>query len=78
MMKISAKIEFKYNNAEYAEVAFESLHPDNEGYIKSHVEAASLICTMAGDSIGSLLATADDLIFCEIMVEKIAELTLRS
>jgi len=77
-MRIKAKIEFQYIKPEYAETAFESLHPDNMGYIDSHVENDSLICFIEGDSIGRLLATADDLIFCEIMVEKIAELTLKS
>jgi hypothetical protein len=74
-MKISAKIEFIYINPKYAEAAYESLHPDNVGYIKSYVEHESMICCIDGDSIGRLLATADDLIFCETMVEKIAELT---
>jgi hypothetical protein len=77
-MRINAKIEFKYIKPEYAETAFESLLPDNAGYIKSHVENDSLICFIDGDSIGRLLSTADDLIFCETMVEKIAELTLKS
>ncbi|ADZ08629.1 hypothetical protein Metbo_0377 [Methanobacterium lacus] len=74
-MKITAKIEFRYINPEYAEAAYESLHPDNVGYIESYVENESMICCIEGDSVGRLLATADDLIFCETMVEKIAELT---
>lgn len=74
-MRISTKIEFKYINSEYAKTAFESLHPDNMGYIYSFVKDRSLICCIEGDSIGRLLATADDLIFCETMIEKIAELT---
>ena len=77
-MRIKAKIEFKYTKPEYAEISFESLLPDNVGYITSHVEADSLICFIDGNSIGRLLSTADDLIFCETMVEKIAELTLES
>lgn len=77
-MKISAKIEFMYISPKYAEAAYKSLHPDNVGYIKSYVENESMICCIEGDSIGRLLATADDLIFCETMVEKIAELTNKS
>jgi hypothetical protein len=77
-MKIKAKIEFNYVNHECAKVAFESLHPDNVGYIHSFVENESLISCIECDSIGRLLATADDLIFCETMVERIAELTLKS
>lgn len=75
-MRIKAKITFKYIKPEYAETAYESLHPDNVGYISSHVENNSLICCIDGDSVGRLLATADDLIFCETMVEKIAKLTI--
>jgi hypothetical protein len=75
-MKISAKIKFKYNSSEDAEISFKSLEPDNVGYIKSYTDDNYLICSLNGDSIGRILATADDLVFCEMMVEKISELTL--
>jgi len=73
-MKIDAKIKFRYKTAEYADIAFKSLKPDNIGYIKSSVNGKYLICSLNGSSIGTILSTADDLIFCEMMVEKTSEL----
>ncbi len=73
-MKINATIKFKYKSEEYAEIAFKSLKPDNIGYIKSFVDGKYLICSLSGNSIGTILSTADDLIFCEMMVERTSEL----
>ncbi|MEN6573530.1 KEOPS complex subunit Pcc1, partial [Methanobacterium aggregans] len=58
---------------EEAENAFKSLQPDNIGFIDSHVVKNSFICDLKSSSIGTLLATADDLLFCEMMVERMAE-----
>jgi hypothetical protein len=33
----------------------------------------SFICDLKSSSIGTLLATADDLLFCEMMVERMSE-----
>ena len=73
-MKINAKIMFRYRSEEDAEIAFKSLEPDNVGYIKSFVEGKYFICNLSGDSIGTILATADDLVFCETMVERISNM----
>lgn len=73
-MKIKTKIKFKYKSGEYAEIVFKSLEPDNIGYINSVVEGNYFICSLNGNSIGTILSTADDLVFCEIMVEKMSEL----
>jgi len=73
-MKIKAAIKFKYRNEKSSEIAFRSLEPDNIGYIKSFTDGKYLICSLSGNSIGTLLATADDLVFCETMVEKISEM----
>ena len=73
-MKIKAKIMFRYRSEEDAEIAFKSLEPDNVGYIKSFVEGKYFICNLSGDSIGTILATADDLVFCETMVERISNM----
>ncbi len=73
-MKINALIKFKYKSEEYAKIAFESLKPDNIGYINSFVDDKYLICNLNGNSIGTFLSTADDLIFCEMMIEKTSEL----
>ena len=73
-MKIKTKIKFKYKSSEDAEIVFRSLEPDNIGYIDSFVDGNYFICILNGNSIGTILSTADDLIFCEIMVEKMSKL----
>jgi hypothetical protein len=73
-MNIKAIIKFKYKTEEIAEIAYKSLEPDNIGYINSSVNDNYFICSLKGDSIGTILATADDLVFCETMIEKISEL----
>jgi hypothetical protein len=73
-MKIKATIKFKYRNEENSEIAFKSLEPDNIGYIKSYTDGKYFICSLTGNSIGTILATADDLVFCETMVEKVSEM----
>jgi len=73
-IKVKAKIKFKYIADEYATISFNSLEPDNLGFIKSKYENEYLICSISGDSISRVLATADDLIFCEMMVERVSDL----
>ena len=73
-MKINATIKFEYKSEEYAKIAFKSLEPDNIGYINSFIDGKYLICNLSGNSIGTVLSTADDLIFCEMMVERTSQL----
>ena len=73
-MKIKTIIKFKYKSEEEAEIVFKSLEPDNIGYIESFVDVNYLICYINGNSIGTVLSTADDLVFCESIVEKMSEL----
>ncbi|SCG86505.1 KEOPS complex subunit Pcc1 [Methanobacterium congolense] len=72
-MNVKARIKFNYRHEEGAENAFKALQPDNIGFIDSHVVKNSFICDMKSSAIGTLLATADDLIFCEMMVERMSE-----
>jgi hypothetical protein len=74
-MKINATIKFKYRTREDTEIAFKSLEPDNIGYINSTIHNNYLICNLNGNSIGTILSTADDLIFCMMMIERTSELT---
>jgi len=73
-MKIKAIIKFKYENEDIAKIIYQSLKPDNIGYIDSKVKDNNFICDLNGDSIGTILATADDLVFCETIIEKVSEL----
>lgn len=73
-MQIKAQIRFKYETNEQAEIALKSLDPDNMGFVNSHVSENELVFDLNGDSLNSFLATVDDLLFCEIMVENVLEL----
>lgn len=74
-IKIMARITFKYQTEDQAKIALNSLKPDNVDFIDSYIRDKCLICNLKGDSIRTILATADDLLFCEMMVEKITTLT---
>lgn len=74
-MNIKAKIKFNYKTNEQAKTVFRALNPDNRGYVTSDVRSNTLICNLSSDNVGSFLATADDLIFCEILAEKIREIS---
>ncbi len=70
-MHFKADIKLEYKTKTQAKVALESLKPDNINFLDSKIDGKTLIFEISGESIRSLLATADDLIFCEMMVEKI-------
>ena len=72
-MKIEAIIEMKYKNSEDADISFQSLEVENKGYIESTKKNNILKFSWKGDSLNTFLATADDLIFSEILVEKVLE-----
>ena len=74
-IKIKARITFKYQTENQAKIALNSLKPDNMDFIYSYIHYKCLICNLKGDNIRTILATADDLLFCEMMVEKITTLT---
>ena len=73
-MQIKAQIKFEYETEKQAKIASKSLNPDNIGFLNSHVVENKLIYDISGDSLNTFLATVDDLLFCEIMVEKVLEL----
>ena len=72
-MQIKAKIKMEYGNEKQATIAKKSLDPDNEGYLTSKQKDSILVFNLEGDSLRTILATADDLIFNEITVEKILQ-----
>jgi hypothetical protein len=73
-MKIRTKITFNYINNKYAEIAYKSLYPDNDGFVKSYVENEKLICIVENENISTVLNTIDDLIQCEKMIEMTSEI----
>ena len=77
-MQIKAKIKMEYATKKQAKIAKKSLDPDNKGYLTSKQEDSILEFNLEGDSIRTILATADDLIFNEITIENIMQNTKES
>jgi Transcription factor Pcc1 len=73
-MQINAEIIFEYETESQARMVLRSLKPDNIDFRKSYTENNLLICKLSGDSLRTILATMDDLLFCEMMTEKITDL----
>lgn len=74
-MQIKSKIIFMYKTKKEAEIASSSLKPDNMDFISSHVENNDLIYKLESHSLKTTLATIDDILFCEMMAEKVMDLT---
>lgn len=72
-MKIKANINLEYEDSKDAEVSFNTLEVDNEGFVESELNDNVLSFNIESDSLGSFLATADDLIASEILIEKILD-----
>ena len=72
-MKIEAIIQMEYENSKEAQISFQSLEVENKGFLKSELEGNILKFSLEGESLQTFLATADDLIFSEILVEKVLE-----
>lgn len=73
-MKIKTKITFTYNNEKYAKIAYDSLYPDNEGFLDAHIDKNKLICYIENEKITTVLNTIEDLIHCEKVVEMTSEI----
>ncbi len=72
-MEVKSKITFIYRNNEEAQIALNSLKPDNMDFISSSIEDNVLIFNLESKSLRTIIATIDDIIFCEIMNEKILD-----
>lgn len=68
-MNFKIKIIFTYTDEKYARIAYESLYPDNEGFVESYVENENLVCMIENNNISTVLNSIEDLIQCEKMVE---------
>ena len=73
-MNVKASITFCYHNKDQAKVAFGSLQPDNIGFLESFQDHSSVVCNLNGESLKTILSTVDDLIFSEMLIEKMLEL----
>jgi hypothetical protein len=74
-MKINGDLTFIYKTSDDAKVVFDSLEVDNEDYLTSTLKNNAIKYEINSDKLGTFLATVDDLIASEIVVEKIVEKT---
>ena len=74
-MKISGDLQFIYKSEDDAKLVYESLEVDNENYLESELNDKSLDYQINIEKLGTFLATVDDLIASEIVVEKIIDKT---
>ena len=73
-MKIKANIKIEDKDSKDAEISYKSLKvDDDEGYAESTIKDNIINYTITSDSLGSFLATSDDLIASEILVEKVLD-----
>lgn len=74
-MQINGSITLKYKTSESASLIYNSLEIDNENYLESDINDSTIEYEINSESLGSFLATVDDLIASEIVAEKILEKT---
>lgn len=74
-MKINGKLTLNYKNKESALLVYNSLEIDNENYLESEINDKTINYEINSKSLGSFIATVDDLIASEIVAEKILEKT---
>lgn len=74
-MKISGDLQFIYKSEDDAKLVYESLEVDNENYLESELNDKSIDYQINSEKLGTFLATVDDLIASEIVVEKIIDKT---
>ena len=75
IMKINGDLTFIYSDEKNAKLVFESLDVDNENFLKSKLNNNTIEYNINSEKLGTFLATVDDLIASEIVVEKIVEKT---
>ena len=74
-MKIKGELTLKYKTDESASLIYNSLEVDNENYVKGNLNANIINYEINSQSLGTFLATIDDLIASEIVSEKIINKT---
>lgn len=74
-MKIKGLLTLKYKTKESASLVYDTLEIDNENYVESDIDDRTINYKIDSEKLGSFLATVDDLIASEIVVEKILEKT---
>lgn len=74
-MNVKGEIIFTYKDEKDSKLVYDSLEVDNEDFLKSKLNSNKIEYEIVNEKLGSFLATVDDLIASEIVVEKIIEKT---
>jgi len=74
---LTLELEIDYADAETAKLIFESVTPDNAGYVDSKLKGKKIIFKMKADNAGTLRSTADDLLACIKIAEEASGLVSR-
>ncbi len=77
-MKINGILTLNYKTENNASLIYNSLEVDNENYVQSSINKSAIQYKINSESLGSFLATIDDLIASEIVCEKIINKTNES
>ncbi|MDR2699044.1 MAG: hypothetical protein LBB30_05155 [Candidatus Methanoplasma sp.] len=61
---ISLEIRIRYDDERTAKAIFDSISPDNEGYVSTELLGDQLLMRISADNAGTMRNTADDLMAC--------------
>ncbi|MCL1811422.1 MAG: hypothetical protein FWG41_04320 [Methanomassiliicoccaceae archaeon] len=61
---ITLDLRIRYDDERTAKAVFDSISPDNEGYVSTKLEGEQLIMRISADNAGTMRNTADDLMAC--------------
>ena len=61
---ITLDLRIRYDDERTAKAVFDSVSPDNEGYVSTELRGNQLLMRMTSDNAGSLRNAADDLMAC--------------
>jgi len=61
---ITLDIRIKYEDERTAKAVFDSISPDNEGYVSTELRGKELLMRISSNSAGTMRNTADDLLAC--------------
>jgi len=61
---ITLELRIEYGDERTAKAVFDSIAPDNEGYVSTELLGNSLHMRISADNAGTMRNTADDLMAC--------------
>ncbi|MCL1978706.1 MAG: hypothetical protein FWG60_00900 [Methanomassiliicoccaceae archaeon] len=61
---ITLDLRIQYDDERTAKAVFDSISPDNEGYVSAELRGNMLLIAISSDNAGTMRNTADDLMAC--------------